>query len=280
MTTQKNNPSNKDFSCQGSPYQGSDDQGLNKQDQDQGCKENLGHYNPGYNNQSQRGSLSFKKSFGASFFKSPDFLKNLALGLTLMIVTGGLVAGLFSLRDSRHMQLQERYYELESYFLKTYADLDQNKKPYTVEAFDLKFIENLETLSRENPDKGAGQMAFMLLSDFYYRTNQKDKILPLLRLAQPQGDLGILTHYRLLNILLDDGKFQEVITLADSLLKKKSLEVFLPEVRFTKALALMGSNQQELALSELQILVDSKTTENSQIVSKAKKYIKLMKSQL
>lgn len=208
--------------------------------------------------------------------QSPGFLKGLAISLGIILVVGGLAAGISTIQKSKDAELQEVYYGFESQALKVIETFEKDKKTFSLGDFG-NTVSELQTFVQAHDSTLAGQMGALLLADIYAKSGQKDQSLEVLKAVKPVGEIGVLAQYRSLSLMSDKAQYQEVVTLADSLLKKGSAKVLYPEIRLAKALALAELNQREAAISELQVIVDSKLTEGSQIQTRAKKYIRLLK---
>jgi predicted negative regulator of RcsB-dependent stress response len=210
--------------------------------------------------------------------QSPSVLKTIAIALTVILVIGGIAAAISTLQKRKDSDLQEQYYQYESQVLKIQETLEKDKKPLTIEDFG-NTVNDLSQFVKSHPNSVAGQMGALLLSSIYTKVGNTELAYESLSTIKPVGEMGAMVQYRKLNLLADQGKYQEVITLSDSLLKSDLTKLFHPEIRLTKALALLELGQKDAAVSELQVIVDSKLTDGSQIVQKAKKYIRLVKSE-
>jgi tetratricopeptide (TPR) repeat protein len=222
-------------------------------------------------------SAGASKSFSLKeTLQSPAFLKGLAIALGVILIVGGIAAGISTVQKNKDMELQEVYFGLESQILKIQEDLDKDKKAYNKEAFG-NLIDKLSEFVKSNPSALAGQMGALLLSNLYTKLGEGQLAYDILSSIKPVGEIGAMAQFRLLNLLSDLGKHEEVVSLSDSLLKKDSSKIFHPEIRFAKALSLAELGQKEAAISELQTIVDTKLTEGSQIIQRAKKQIRLLK---
>jgi len=210
--------------------------------------------------------------------QSPTVLKAIAIALGVILVIGGIAASVSTIQKSKEVDLQEQYYGFETQVLKIQDELEKDKKPYTIEAFG-NTVGDLSEFVKSHSNSVAGQMGALLLANIYTKVGNSELAYNSLSAIKPVGEIGAMAQYRMLNLLADLGKYQEVITLSDSLLKKDVAKLFHPEIRLSKALALLELGQKEAAISELQVIVDSKLTDGSQIVQRAKKYIRLLKSE-
>jgi len=231
----------------------------------------------GSTNTNQISSASSKAFQFREFMQSPAVLKGLAIFLVVILILGGIAAGVSTVQKNKDVELQEVYFGFETQVLKIKEGLDKDKKPYTKEAFGHS-LEQLSDFVKSNHSSLAGQMGALLLSNVYTKMGEINLAYEALSDIKPVGEIGAMTQYRQLNLLSDQGKHQEVVTLSDELLKKDSAKIFHPEIRLAKALSLVNMGQKDAAIAELQVIADSKLVDGSQIIQRAKKYIRFFKS--
>ncbi|MDW8191139.1 MAG: hypothetical protein RMK80_09200 [Pseudobdellovibrionaceae bacterium] len=171
----------------------------------------------------------------------------------------------------------ERFYQIETETLPILKKLDAGENPSDLPTIFGRSIDKLKEIIKEKNKGPVANLCGLLLSELYLRLGNLTQAVEALQLvdADVSTPMGIFLKNRELQFLLDLKKWDEVLSKSEFLLKQDSMKLVTPEVYVSRALALHQKGMTEAATIELKRIKDLKLPENSMVLRRAQKLLRL-----